>query len=299
MKIYTIIVTYNAMQWIDRCLASLRNSSIKTDVIVIDNCSADGTSEYIPRNYPEVIWMPQKSNLGFGQGNNVGMRYALEHGADYVLLLNQDASLEKDALSLMLNASDGTNLVTPLMLNGAGTKVDESFKWSIRDVSVDIFVSTIVNGVLPEKCFIGEACAACWFMPINIIKKIGGFNPLFFQYGEDNNFYCRMSFHGIKNIFVPNAIMYHDRILKGNMQIYKNKMLRREMLIIVSDINLSKTKCILKILRLLAICYVRDLPRLNYKPGTFMLYMFWILYHIRSIRNSRKQEKMLGYNWLY
>ena len=299
MRIYTIIVTYNAMQWIDRCLISLRNSSIKTDVIVIDNCSTDGTSEYIPRNYPEVIWIPQKSNLGFGQGNNVGIRYALEHGADYVLLLNQDASLEKNALSLMLNASDGTNLVTPLMLNGTGTKVDESFKWSIRDVGVDIFVSTIVNGVLPEKCFIGEACAACWFMPISIIKKIGGFNPLFVQYGEDCNFYRRMVYHGMRNIFVPNAIMYHDREFKGNMKVYKNKILRRYILVIVSDINLSKFKCVLKTLRLLATCYVHDLPRRNYKPGTFILDICWILCHIRSILNSRKKEKILGCNWLY
>ena len=84
MKIYVIIVTYNAMRnsWIDRCISSLRVSTVPVEIIIVDNDSIDGTREYVPANFPEVIWMPQEKNLGFGQGNNVGIRYALDHRAD-------------------------------------------------------------------------------------------------------------------------------------------------------------------------------------------------------------------------
>ena len=98
LNIYAVIVTYNGMKWVERCLDSLRQSTYPITPIVIDNLSTDGSKEYIPSHFPEVIWLPQEKNLGFGQGNNVGMRYALEHDADYVLLLNQDAYLHKDSI---------------------------------------------------------------------------------------------------------------------------------------------------------------------------------------------------------
>ncbi|MCH5311707.1 MAG: glycosyltransferase, partial [Prevotella sp.] len=114
--------------WINCCLSSLRDSTIKTIPIVVDNCSTDGTREFAPTQYPEVVWLPQNKNLGFGQANNIGIRYALENNADYVLLLNQDASLHKEAIRYMLEASDGTSLISPLHLNGKGSGFDNIFR---------------------------------------------------------------------------------------------------------------------------------------------------------------------------
>ena len=121
-KIYTIIVTYNAMQrnWIDRCLMSLQKSTVPTIPVLIDNGSIDGTREHIPTHYPDVVWLPQDRNLGFGQANNIGIRYALEHQADYVLLLNQDAAIDADTIFKMLEVSDGYSLISPVHLNGDG-----------------------------------------------------------------------------------------------------------------------------------------------------------------------------------
>ena len=51
-SILAIVVTYNAMQWVDKCLSSIRNSSLKADTLVIDNCSSDGTPSYIRERYP-------------------------------------------------------------------------------------------------------------------------------------------------------------------------------------------------------------------------------------------------------
>ena len=92
-KIFVIIVTYKGHQWYERCFASLCNSEYPVQTIVIDNASNDGTVEYIRKYFPEIHLIESKENLGFGRANNIGMRYALDHGCDYVFLLNQDAAL--------------------------------------------------------------------------------------------------------------------------------------------------------------------------------------------------------------
>jgi N-acetylglucosaminyl-diphospho-decaprenol L-rhamnosyltransferase len=98
VKVVVIIVTYNGAGWIEKCLNSLRNSSLNTDVIVIDNASTDETVSLIENLYPEVELVKRANNLGFGQANNIGLRMALDQNADFVFLLNQDAWIDQDTI---------------------------------------------------------------------------------------------------------------------------------------------------------------------------------------------------------
>ncbi len=82
------------MQWIKRCLNSLKNSTLKVSTVVIDNGSIDGTQAYIQNHFPEVDFIQSKTNLGFGQANNIGIKKAYDNQADYVFLLNQDAWID-------------------------------------------------------------------------------------------------------------------------------------------------------------------------------------------------------------
>lgn len=97
-----IIVTYNAMPWIDHCLQSTGNYA----VIVVDNASTDQTVFHIQSNYTKDTLLPQNNNLGFGQENNVGISYALKQGAEHVFLLNQDAYLVDDVLEQIIISED-------------------------------------------------------------------------------------------------------------------------------------------------------------------------------------------------
>ena len=107
VSIYTIIVTYNGLKWYDRCFGSLRTSDVPVHTVVIDNASSDGSVAYIREHFPEVTVIEEKENLGFAKANNVGMRYALDHGADYVFLLNQDAWIvQPDTLARMIGISE-------------------------------------------------------------------------------------------------------------------------------------------------------------------------------------------------
>jgi GT2 family glycosyltransferase len=209
-KVYIIIVTYNGLKWISNCLSSTKPYS----VIVIDNNSSDGTPDFIKKNFPEVILFEQKKNLGFGKANNVGMAYALRHEADYVFLLNQDAvalpgTIEKLVRRAEKNKSYG--ILSPVHLNGTGDFLDDSFLYYLKNQGSNEFLSDLVMNKPKKDIYEFRMInAAAWLLPIRTIKTVGGFHPMFFLYGEDDNYCQRVIFHSLKVGVVTNAFILHD-----------------------------------------------------------------------------------------
>lgn len=300
MNIYAIIVTYNALQrnWIEKCLQSLMESTVPVTPIVLDNLSTDGTRDYVPAHYANVVWLPQEKNLGFGQANNAGIRYALEHDADYVLLLNQDARIAPDGIEKMLAVSDGESLLSPLHLNGDGTRIDEMFRYSLKNSRNLMYDDLLIRHTLAPCYASGEICAACWLMPIALIKKIGGFNPMFYHYAEDNNYFHRMVYHGVKVILVPDTFMYHDRQVQGNIQVFNHKRLRRDLLLEACNINQGFFAFIMQWTKRLLECYTKDFPSHQYRIGAFTLETFWLIFNFKNVYASRKRDRQTGLNWL-
>ncbi len=297
MTIFTIIVTYNGCKWADFCLGSLRKSTIKTIPLVIDNCSMDGTLDYIREYYPEAVLFPQEKNLGFGQANNVGIRYALDHGADYCLLLNQDAAISVDAIELMLAQSDGESLVSPIHMNGDGTRLDNNFRDATLSRCKPLLNDAFAGTWKPVyEC--GEVCAACWLLPRKVIEKIGGFNPLFFHYSEDNNYYQRLVYHHIKVLLVPQARMCHDRMERGNIQVWNQQWLHNMLMLTLTDINSTAGQWGNKLLSILWTCYVPRLKNGQYKIGSFFIAICNLLGKLNKIKNSRINEKQIKSNWI-
>lgn len=271
------------MRWIDRCLSSLRHSTMPTEVIVIDNCSTDGTRTFIPENYPEVIFKPQDKNIGFGQGNNIGLLYALHNNYDYALLLNQDAYLGETVLKELTSHSDGATLLSPLHLNGSGTTYDHNFHLYSLQKTCPQYLADVESSSVKPFYPIGEVCAACWLMPKALIEKVGGFNPLFAQYGEDNNYYQRMRYHGIGVRLVPSASVCHDRKIQGNMERYQSRQIERSMLITASNPNNGLVKTITEI------CLI--FYRYKMQLWECATSLFRIVGKTKSIINSRKTDQ--------
>ena len=111
-KVLVIVVTWNSMRWLDRCLGSLRSSTVPVDVLVVDNASTDGTPDAVAERFPEAELHRMSENLGFGAANNIGLRLALERGYEFVYLLNSDAWLLPDTLEKLLAASSASHAVT-------------------------------------------------------------------------------------------------------------------------------------------------------------------------------------------
>ena len=306
MTIFAIIVTYNAMRhsWMERCLNSLKDSTVPITPIVIDNGSKDGTGNYVMEHFPNTIWLPQDKNLGFGQANNVGLRYALKENADYVLLLNQDATIGSDAIEKMLPFCNINTLMSPIHLNGDASKLDSVFKLCLQGSKNSLLDDLLVTKSLkstysgPDFSTGRVIPAACWFLPMSIIKNIGGFNPLFFHYSEDDNYFQRLNYHHVNIKICPLATMSHDRGEHGNMQVFNQKRIRRMLLRSATNINISLIGCLKEWGRILLNCYLSEMPKRNYIPGQFSVGIIWIIFHLHKIAISRKKERKGGLIWL-
>ena len=207
MKVLVIIVSYNFERWIDRCLGSLRSSEHPVDTVVIDNASQDQTLRRIKKDYPEVRLIESKTNLGFGQANNIGMKMALEEGYTHVFLLNQDAWIDPNTIGTLVDLSQrhpSYGILSPVHLTGKGDKPDPGFGHyaelqTLQDLpSEDILQVPFVN-------------AAFWMIPIHVLQKVGGFCPLFYHYGEDKDFVNRLHYHQYQVGYSPQVFGNHDR----------------------------------------------------------------------------------------
>ena len=238
-KIHFIIVTYNAMKWAERCFSSLRKSSIPVQVIVVDNSSTDGTQDYLKTQFPEVELIQSPENMGFGKANNLGIEIAYKKGADFFYLMNQDAWIYDDSVEQLLNVYNDygqkqeIGILSPMHLDGSEKNLDLfldkyiSQNFETRMIS-DLYLNSVKNYY--EISFIN---AAHWFIPRDTIEKIGGFNPYFFHYGEDNEYVNRLTFHGKKILLCPNSKVVHDgkqELGKVDYQKYQNNSLEIKIL---------------------------------------------------------------------
>lgn len=207
MKILTIIVSYNFMPWIDKCLGSMIHSEHPTDILVLDNDSQDDTVKTIREQYPQVRLIENHANLGFGKANNIGIQYAIKQGYDAVLLLNEDAWLDANTLEHLAMASERYpeyGIISPIHLTGSGDKPEKGFATytGITDINFRLDASIV------EVPFID---AAIWFIRTEVLKQTGLFAPIFYHYGEDKDLTNRMKFYHYKTGYLPAVFGYHDR----------------------------------------------------------------------------------------
>lgn len=298
-KILASIVTYNAMNWIDHCIRSLFESTIHINIFIVDNCSSDDTINYVKSHFPDIVLYESASNIGFGQANNIVFKYALTHNYDYVLLLNQDAWISRDMLSIMLTYSNGNSLLSPIHLNGNGNALDKNFL-NNTIIKSGLKNLLIVDPILKNKGVykVQEVNAACWLLPTNIIRIIGGFNPLFYHYGEDNNYLSRLHYHKIPIYVIAGTYAYHDRENRPELPTDYSKIYRN-ILLLHTDINSSTLNIHLKQFRFfLAILHTA----LKEKNTDIIKYYFSAKKEINTnrtnIKNSRTTERLSAKNWL-
>lgn len=215
MKVLVIIVTYNAMRWVDRCLGSLRSSLFVPDVFVVDNGSTDGTQEYIQKNYSEVIFNQSNENIGFGKANNLGLQYAKDNDYDYAYFLNQDAWLFPETLGKLIEMNKKYpeyGILSPFQMEANLEHIDRVFKKDVCgwDSSPDLLDCIYLHKPC-EIIPVSFIMAAHWFVSRQCILKVGGFSPTFPHYGEDRNYIQRALFWGFKIGVVPSLQVVHDR----------------------------------------------------------------------------------------
>lgn len=298
-KVVSIVVTYNGMQWIDHCIQSLLQSGHGTGIIIIDNGSSDATFSHIEQNYPEARLIKAGSNLGFGQGNNIGLKIALQENAEYVFLLNQDAWVERDTISKLISAHktmQGYGILSPVHLNGKGDAFDDHFFNYLSSSAIEPHLFDGIRNNTRNKQLINTSFvnAAAWLVSRDCLLKTGGFDPLFFHYGEDDNYAQRVLYKGLKIGIVPEAFIYHDkeRGLPAVKVPFKKRVARDwiQLLVYVCNVNDGSYGLILRsrILRygfelLKSLCFFK-----NDEAGYYFNMLKKIVVHYGAIKRSRR-----------
>ncbi|QDP85542.1 glycosyltransferase family 2 protein [Chryseobacterium sp. SNU WT5] len=229
-SVYVIIVTFNAINWVEQCFSSLRSSSHPVRIIVVDNGSNDGTQEYIKKNFPEAEFVQAPENLGFGKANNLGIEIAYKKGADFFYLMNQDAWLFENSLEKLLEIyknhpqKEEIGVLSPMHLDGSEQKLDVHFeRYLARYTEFNRFLSDVFTN--SQKAFyeINFINAAHWLLPKSTIEKIGGFNPYFFQGAEDYDYVNRVKYFGKKILICAESKVVHDTVQSFHKEEPKNK----------------------------------------------------------------------------
>jgi GT2 family glycosyltransferase len=199
------------MSWLEKCL----KSCAKYPIVIVDNASTDDTVSFIETNYPNITLLKQSKILGFGQANNIGIRYALDQGAAHVFLLNQDAYLIDNVLEDIVTfqkANPTYGILSPIHITGDKQRLDSNFSKYMLKEKTGKFYSDFVLGNPLEKVYeVPFVNAAAWLLSRECIETIGGFDPLFFHYGEDDNYCQRVLYHGFKIGVLPKSFVIHDR----------------------------------------------------------------------------------------
>ncbi|MDP3945575.1 MAG: glycosyltransferase family 2 protein [Lutibacter sp.] len=214
LKVFVVIVTYNGEKWIKACLESVINSIIPLSIIVVDNNSTDDTVTIIKNDFTNVNLLEQNENFGFGIANNIGISYALKNETDYVFLLNQDTTIEKDTIEQLVKlakVNPDYGILSPIHLNGNGSYLDDSFLYYVNNNYCKNFISDFVLSKPKQDIYdLPMINAAAWLLPRNTLETVGGFDSMFFLYGEDDNYVQRVKFHNLKIGITPLTKIRHD-----------------------------------------------------------------------------------------
>jgi GT2 family glycosyltransferase len=198
-KVAAVVLSWNGREDTLACLRSLEGEG--ADVIVVDNASTDGSADAVTG--AEVI--RNDENLGYAGGMNVGIRSALERGADAVLLLNNDVEVEPGAVAALTAAAGGAGAVCPVVVFAdepervwyAGADFDPRRGYQGRH-------RTTIDGGETERI-----CGAAVLIPRETIEAIGAFDEALFAYVEDADWSLRARDAGLPLRLVPDARVRH------------------------------------------------------------------------------------------
>jgi GT2 family glycosyltransferase len=214
-RVAIIILTWNRVDDVVTCLESFSEVHYPNlEVIVVDNDSKDDTVETVREGFRWATLIVNDDNLGYVGGNNVGIRYALEHGADYVFILNSDTKMTPNVLEELVGVMQGDPRIAI-----AGAKnlymQNPQFTWGKYGVLNwgPMLVRTHGRFVrdFPEMSpkdvdwVIGNGC----MMSREALEKVGIFDEEFFQVNEDVDWCVRAKNLGYRVVYVDTAVIHH------------------------------------------------------------------------------------------
>lgn len=221
-KVLIIILNWNNYNDAKNCLQSLKQLDYPNyNVILVDNGSDDNSTKKFEKEFPKYTYIYNKENLGFAAGNNVGIKYALQKGADYIFLLNNDTiiPIENNFKEMIRFAEDNKKIgiLGPRLIdkNGQDQKGQIlSFKTKPSKVIIEAFglhhiLSKYLHFSYDKIQGVDYVIGAAFLVKKGVFKEIGLLDEQFFFYAEDNDFCLRARKKGWRVVYFPGAKIIH------------------------------------------------------------------------------------------
>ncbi|MCK5346069.1 MAG: glycosyltransferase family 2 protein, partial [Candidatus Heimdallarchaeota archaeon] len=194
-------------------LDSLMNLSYPSfSIVLVDNGSSDDSGRRLTEKYPKIHHIQTEKNLGFAGGNNVGIRYILDQGIPYVLLLNNDTEvIQPDFLTGLvneINQQECLGAIGPRVRGMDGSDEDTILPFPTIRNTIICTLGQYRND-LDQKQFADSITGCCVLVRSEVIKQIGYFDEQFFIYGEETEWFFRMRQSGWKVGYLPIASIIH------------------------------------------------------------------------------------------
>ena len=229
--VFIVILTWNGKDDTLECLRSIRTVTYHNfKTLVVDNASHDGTGKAVSDEFPDVDYILNENNLRFSGGNNVGIRHALESGAEYIMLLNNDTIVDNDFLTRLVEVAQEDQDVgmagpkiyyhrDPKRIWYAGGKI-EWWKGAISHIGV----REIDKGQYDRTAETDYITGCCVLVKRNVIEKIGMLDDAFYIYGEDADWSVRASRAGYRLMYVHSSMIWHKVSVStgGHFSWFKN-----------------------------------------------------------------------------
>ena len=211
-----VVLNWNRREDSAECLESLRGLTYPNHkVLLVDNGSTDGSVAFLSERFPEVTFIENDRNLGFAAGNNVGIRRALEMGADWVLLLNNDTTVEADVVTKLVTATrdDRTIGVIGPQINRYDRRDRIWFaagrlcmlcgwSWHVGNHTRDRGQYT---GLIDEDYQTGAAM----MLSRRVLEEVGPFDADYVSYCEDADLCLRVRSAGFRVVCCRDTRIYH------------------------------------------------------------------------------------------
>jgi GT2 family glycosyltransferase len=215
-----IIVNWNTKDLLIQCLKSLKQTlqRLKMEVFVVDNGSTDGSKDAVRAEFPEVIFIENRLNLGFAKANNQAMR--LSKGK-YILLLNPDTQVKEgaiDTLKAFMDIHPEAGVVGAQLLNSDGSKQNSIANFP--SLATELLNKSLLRWLFPgrfpgkertysEPIKVDSVIGACMMVRREAIEQVGLFDEDYFLFLEETDWCYRFGRAGWKIYHHPQAEIYH------------------------------------------------------------------------------------------
>jgi len=299
-KVSVLVLNYNGKQHLEYCLPSLLATTYANyEIVLLDNASTDGSVEYTRENFPQVTVLQNRENLGWAGGNNAGIRFALERGAEYIVLQNNDTRVD------------------PRWLAGAVEVCEQDPRIGIVGFKM---LQEYVQGEDPDGARFA-ALAAGWqtlawesathvtgaalFTRADVFRDVGLIDEVYFAYGEEDDFEKRAMRAGYRMVRI-NVPLWHYNGGFWNKRIWRSSVLamRNNIRVLLKNETHREAwrqfKWMVRFVCFPCVSFNRNIPHFRrLRPSSFVVNsailayaMLWNLIHLPVTLRARRQAEV-------